>query len=62
MLLAADASVREGLLECKERPLFTKAQNLPPVKYGKNAVIKGLNLKEGATGIERNKMIGGHKG
>ena len=31
-------------------------------KYGKNAVIKGLNLKEGATGIERNKMIGGHKG
>ena len=30
-------------------------------KYGKNAVIKGMNLKEGATTIERNKQIGGHK-
>ncbi len=30
-------------------------------KYGKNAVIKGLSLEEGATQIERNKQIGGHK-
>ena len=30
-------------------------------KYGKNAVLKGTNLKEGATAIERNKQIGGHK-
>ena len=30
-------------------------------KYGKNAVVKGLNLKEGATAIERNAQIGGHK-
>ena len=30
-------------------------------KYGKNAVVKGLNLKEGATAIERNSQIGGHK-
>ena len=30
-------------------------------KYGKNAVLKGLNLKEGATARERNKQIGGHK-
>ena len=30
-------------------------------KYGKNAVVKGLNLKEGATAMERNKQIGGHK-
>lgn len=30
-------------------------------KYGKNAVLKGLNLVEGATGKERNKTIGGHK-
>lgn len=30
-------------------------------KYGKNAVIKGMNLKEGATGMERNNQIGGHK-
>ncbi len=30
-------------------------------KYGKNAVVKGLNLQEGATAIERNSQIGGHK-
>ncbi|MEG0485254.1 MAG: DNA methylase [Oscillospiraceae bacterium] len=30
-------------------------------KYGKNAIIKGTNLVEGATTIERNKQIGGHK-
>ena len=30
-------------------------------KYGKNAIVKGLNLAEGATAMERNKQIGGHK-
>ena len=30
-------------------------------KYGKNAIIKGMNLQEGATAIERNKQVGGHK-
>ena len=30
-------------------------------KYGKNAIVKGMNLKEGATTIERNRQIGGHK-
>lgn len=30
-------------------------------KYGKNAVLKGMNLEEGAMTIERNKQIGGHK-
>lgn len=30
-------------------------------KYGKNAVLKGMNLEEGATTIDRNGMIGGHK-
>jgi len=30
-------------------------------KYGKNAILKGMNLKEGATTLERNKQIGGHK-
>lgn len=30
-------------------------------KFGKNAVLKGMNLKEGATAIERNKQIGGHR-
>lgn len=30
-------------------------------KFGKNAILKGLNLEEGATAKERNKQIGGHK-
>ncbi len=30
-------------------------------KYGKNAILRGLNFEEGATAIERNKQIGGHK-
>ena len=30
-------------------------------KFGKNAVLKGINLEEGATAQERNRQIGGHK-
>lgn len=30
-------------------------------KFGKNAVLKGMNLEEGATARERNRQIGGHK-
>ncbi len=30
-------------------------------KYGKNSILKGMNLKEGATAKERNLQIGGHK-
>lgn len=30
-------------------------------KYGKNSIMKGMNLEEGATMKERNKQIGGHK-
>ena len=50
---AAEAKKREkhlqqALLEIKKR-------------YGKNAVLKGMNLEEGATTIERNSQIGGHK-
>lgn len=30
-------------------------------KFGKNAVLKGMNLEEGATTVDRNRQIGGHK-
>ena len=30
-------------------------------KFGKNAILKGMNLQEGATAMERNHQIGGHK-
>lgn len=31
-------------------------------KYGKNAILKGMNLEEGATAKDRNEEVGGHKG
>ena len=30
-------------------------------KFGKNAILRGMSLEEGATAIERNGQIGGHK-
>lgn len=40
-----------------------QAVNSIKKKYGKNAVLKGMNLQvaDGATTIERNQQIGGHK-
>ena len=45
----------------KEKNLVRSVLNLKE-KFGKNAVLKGLDLKEDATQRERNKMIGGHNG
>ncbi len=39
--------MQEALLEIKS-------------KYGKNAILKGVSLKEEATAKERNEQIGGH--
>ena len=30
-------------------------------KFGKNAIFKAMNLEDGATALERNKQIGGHR-
>ena len=30
-------------------------------KFGKNAILKGMNFEEGATAKERNEQVGGHK-
>jgi DNA polymerase V len=30
-------------------------------KYGKNSILKGMNFEEGATAVDRNMQIGGHK-
>ena len=30
-------------------------------KFGKNAILKGMNLQEGATARDRNEQVGGHK-
>ena len=44
----------------KERKL-QEAMLAVKKKYGKNAILKGMNLQEGAMTIERNNQIGGHK-
>ena len=31
-------------------------------KYGKNSILKGMNLEEGATAKDRNEEVGGHRG
>ncbi|MBR6105801.1 MAG: DNA methylase [Paludibacteraceae bacterium] len=44
----------------KERKMQQALLNIKK-RFGKNAILKGLNFAEGATAIERNKQIGGHK-
>lgn len=38
-----------------------RAINAVKDKYGKNSMLKAMNFEEGATTIERNEQIGGHK-
>ena len=46
--------------EFKERNLQRILNNIKN-KYGKNSILKAMNLEEGGTTIERNKQVGGHK-
>ena len=52
---AAEKAARE-----KERKIQQASIALKQ-KFGKNAILKGINLQEGATTIERNNQVGGHK-
>ena len=45
---ARERKLQEAMLGIKKR-------------YGKNAILKGMNLEEGATAKERNQTIGGHQ-
>ncbi len=49
----------EAALE-KEKKVQKAVLNIKQ-KFGKNAVLKGMNLQEGSTAIQRNSQIGGHK-
>ena len=42
--------------KCRQQALLTIRK-----KYGKNAILKGMNYQEGATTRDRNAQIGGHK-
>ncbi len=46
--LKKEHQLQEAILSIKDR-------------YGKNAILKGMNFREGATTIERNEQVGGHK-
>lgn len=51
----AEESALEKEHRLQQTLLYLKEQ------YGKNAVLKGINFEEGATGRDRNQQIGGHK-
>ncbi|MEG1576187.1 MAG: DNA methylase, partial [Clostridium sp.] len=48
-------------IELEREKKAQKAMLAIKKKYGKNAILKGMNLQDGATTIDRNKQIGGHK-
>ena len=52
---------RQRKKEAIERSLQKAVINIKS-KYGKNAILKGMNFMEGGTTISRNGQIGGHKG
>ncbi len=52
---------QEEIYEQKEKNLQHTLIDIKK-KYGKNAILKGMNLVDGSTTIERNGQIGGHKG
>ena len=52
---------RKNEKEKKERNLQRSILDIKK-KYGKNAILKGMNFEDGGTTIERNEQVGGHKG
>lgn len=52
---------REGGLNQEKEDSLQKARLEIINRYGKNAILKGMNLEEGATTRDRNVQIGGHK-
>ena len=47
--------------ELEREKKMQKAMLTIKKKFGKNAILKGMNLEEGATAKDRNAQIGGHK-
>ena len=55
------AKIEEEKKEEKREKNMQKAMLSIKKKFGKNAILKGMNLEEGATAKDRNSQIGGHK-
>ena len=47
--------------ELEREKRMQKAMLTIKKKFGNNAILKGMNLEEGATAKDRNEQIGGHK-
>lgn len=47
--------------EIEERKIQRALLNIKN-KYGKNSILKGMNLEEGSTQKDRNEQVGGHRG
>ena len=60
LFMDIDASEKQKQADAKEKHL-QKAVLQIQKKYGKNALLKGTNLLDGATMRERNEQVGGHK-
>ena len=59
---AAEAEKRKSEDAALERERKIQAATIAiKKKYGKNAILKGMNFEEGATAKDRNAQIGGHK-
>ena len=56
-----DIEEKEGGLNQEKENNLQKARLEIMRKFGKNAILKGMDLEEGATTIDRNSQIGGHK-
>lgn len=56
-----DVVGKENRIELEREKKMQKAVLSIKKKYGKNAILKGMNLQEGATTMERNNQIGGHR-
>ena len=56
---AAEARRRHDAALARERKIQTAMLDIKK-KYGKNAILKGINLEDGATARERNRQVGGH--
>lgn len=56
---AAEARRRQDAALARERKIQAAMLDIKK-KYGKNAILKGMNLEDGATARERNRQVGGH--
>ena len=59
--LADDSETEEAAQEKEKEARRLKAVMDIKRRYGKNAIVMGLSLEDGATGMERNAQVGGHR-